>query len=112
MTRRLGIAAGLAMLLGSAPGAQSQQTAGSQATPHDITFGLRVSVEDKPELPANSKVEWKGTSDGCTGEQGNQLLHPAGSTQLTIRTCKVRLLIFVTGYDTKQVVTDLTDPNR
>ena len=114
MTSRSGIVAvGILLLLSSASDAGSPQQSNSQrAAAREIAFSVLVSADGKPTLPDNSKIEWKGTGEGCTDENGSQSLHASGETRLTLRVCKLRLLIFITGYNTKQVLADLTDQNR
>jgi hypothetical protein len=114
MTCRSGVVAiGIMLLLCSAWDAGSQEPSnGQRAAVREIAFSVQVSADGKPALPDNSKIEWKGTGEGCTDENGTQSLHTSGATRLSLRACKMRLLIFITGYNTKQVLADLSDPDR
>jgi hypothetical protein len=66
-----------------------------------------ISAEDKPTIPSGSKIEWESIGDSCKSASGEQNLRPTDATPLTLPVCKVKLTIFITGFNAKAVTVDL-----
>ena|SRR5215475_1355914 len=69
---------------------------------------VKVSAEDRSTLPSGSRIEWQGLEGRCGTAIGRKTLDPNGAmTSVTLPVCKVRLTIFITGFDTKAITVDL-----
>jgi hypothetical protein len=88
------------------------QSTGDKPSESVVNVKIVVSAEGKPSLPVNSKVQWEGVGDTCKDvPRGLQALHQTGETPLSLDTslkaCKVKLLIIVTGFNVQSVTVDL-----
>jgi hypothetical protein len=75
-----------------------------------INVHIIVSAEGKDTLPSGSKIDLLGNEPAC--EDVQRLKHsigPDGATFPDLPVCKVKLKIYITGFDTKTVVVDLAD---
>ncbi len=75
-----------------------------------INVHIIVSAEGKDALPSGSKIDLLGNEPAC--EDVQRLKHsigPDGATITDLPVCKVKLKIYITGFDTKTVVVDLAD---
>ena len=72
-----------------------------------INVRFRISAENKETLPTQSKVELSGADDKCKNVHGNQDIKSGEVTFSKLPVCKVKLKIFVTGFNTQVVVVDL-----
>jgi hypothetical protein len=68
---------------------------------------IMVSAEGKSSLPSGSRIEWKSLDDNGEGAAGTKNLESSGATSLSLPVCKVKVWVFVTGFDTKAVMLDL-----
>jgi len=82
------------------------QPSDSQIAAKTASVKVVVSAEGKTAIPSGSKIQWEGTSESCTNVTGEQTLRPT-ETPLRLPVCKVRLTIFITGFNTQAVVVDL-----
>lgn len=71
------------------------------------TVDIEVSAEGKETLPSGSRLDWSGVDPECKKETGNRRLEASGPTTMSLPACSVKLTLFVTGFDTKQVLLDL-----
>jgi len=81
-----------------------------------ITLHIQLSAEGMDPLPTGSTIELKGDEETCkTNVQQTQHVELGEATFPDLPVCKVRLWIFITGFDTKTVPADLAkykDPIR
>ena len=78
--------------------------------PAKINVHIIVSAEGKDTLPSGSKIDLLGNEPAC--EDVQRLKHSLGADGATfpdIPICKVKLKIYITGFDTKTAVVDLAD---
>ena len=68
---------------------------------------LKISAEGKSTLPLDSKIEWAGLDEGCRSATGQQKLDSNGATSLILPVCRVKLMFFITDFDTKALELDL-----
>ena len=82
---------------------------GADAKPSEkrASLSVLISAEDRPAIPAGSKIRWEAADETCKGEQGELILRPKEPTPLTLPICKLRFTIFVTGFATRAVTIDL-----
>lgn len=78
------------------------------ATTPTVTLHVKVSTESAV-LPKGSTIELKGDDKNCdTLSRPGQSLEPDGAVTFpNLPECKVRLLIFITGYEFKVAPVDL-----
>lgn len=79
--------------------------------PADTTMTVRfkISAENKPAIPTESKVEMSGTNEKCKNVQGSQVIKSGEVTFTKVPLCKIKLKFFITGFNTKSVVVDLAN---
>jgi hypothetical protein len=79
-------------------------------TASTITLQVKISAEGKHQLPSGSRVELKGDDDTCKKvSRPVQNLETEGVASFPgLPACRVRLSIFVTGFQWKSVPVDLT----
>ena len=68
---------------------------------------ITVSAEGKSSLPTGSKIEWKSLDDNGKSAAGVKNLDSNGTTPLSLPICKVKVWIYITGFDTKAFTLDL-----
>ncbi len=68
---------------------------------------IRISAEGRSSLPSGSKIEWQGLEESCRKATGRRNLESNGATSVSPPVCKVKLMVFITGFDTKAVTVDL-----
>ncbi len=68
---------------------------------------IKISAEGKSSLPSGSKIEWQGIEETCKDVTGKRRLESSGATSVSLPVCKVKLMVFITGFDTKAVTVDL-----
>ena len=68
-----------------------------------VSVPIKISAEDKSSLPSGANIEWQGVGNTCTTEIEKKNLPSDGETLLNLPVCKVRLVIFITGFDTKTI---------
>lgn len=68
---------------------------------------IKISVEGKSSLPPGSKIQWNGEDNTCKQTKGEQPTGPGDVTSLEVRACKINILIFITGFETKKITLDL-----
>lgn len=90
-----------------APGPGEAAQATQKKPPSTANVKVKVSAEGKSVLPSGSRIQWEGVSATCRNVTGAKTLQSAGTTPVSLPTCKVRLTVFVTGFDTKAVTVDL-----
>lgn len=73
-----------------------------------IAVPIKISAEDKPSLPLGSNVEWQGVGKTCSAEEGKKSLNSEGEALLNLPFCKVKLVVFITGFDTKTVTLEIS----
>ncbi len=92
---------------------EAQKTAAKKTR---ITAHFTVSAEGKSTLPPGSKIELKGDAASCKNLlRPPQHLGPEGATFPDLPLCRVKLWIYITGFETKIVSVDLAkykDPMR
>ena len=75
-----------------------------------------MSAEGRDKLPAGSTIELKGDEDACKKVRPpEQNITSDGVTFPDLPVCKVKLWIFITGFDAKILPVDLAhykDPMR
>jgi hypothetical protein len=83
----------------------------------NIDLHIIVSAEGKQTLPSESKIDLLGNEQACHDLQ--RLRHsiaPNGkATFVDLPACKIKLTIYITGFDTKSISVDLAhykDPLR
>ncbi len=97
-----------ALLLPVAARSLPQQESNSDADePATVSVKIKVTAEGKSSLPSGSKIEWKGAEESCKGSAGRKNLETSETTRVSLPVCKVRLLVFITGFETKAVTVDL-----
>ena len=75
-----------------------------------INVHIIVSAEGKHALPSGSKIDLLGNEQTCQDVQRLQhSIGPDGATFPDLPPCKVKLKIYITGFDTKTVSVDLAD---
>jgi hypothetical protein len=74
-----------------------------------VTVKIKVSVEGKSSLPSGSRIEWRGVPESCKSVTGMKNLGSDGAVSLNLPTCKVKLMVFITGFDTKLVTIDVPE---
>jgi hypothetical protein len=74
-----------------------------------IAVRFKISAENTPTLPTLSKVELSGADESCKKVQGEQPIESGQVTFTKLPVCKIRLKIFITGFDTKTVSVDLAN---
>ena len=72
-----------------------------------VTVKVKLSAEGNAVLPSGSKIQWEGIGDTCKKISGEKAVQSAGETTMTIPVCKVKLTMFITGFDTKAIVVDV-----
>lgn len=72
-----------------------------------VSLKILISAEGKEAIPSGSKIQWEGSEENCKEVSGEQNLRPTGATPVRLPVCKVRLTIFITGFNTKAVTVDL-----
>lgn len=72
-----------------------------------VSVKIKIVAEGKPSIPSGSKVEWEGVGESCKNVSGEQNLRSTEATPLTLPVCKVKLTIFITGFNTTAVTVDL-----
>ncbi|HXJ15454.1 MAG TPA: hypothetical protein VNH19_24540 [Candidatus Limnocylindrales bacterium] len=72
-----------------------------------INVRFRISAENKDTLPTQSKVELSGADEKCKNVHGNQDIKSGEVMFTKMPVCKIKLKIFVTGFDTRVVIVDL-----
>jgi hypothetical protein len=77
--------------------------------PSAITVHVLVTADKLKELPDGSSVEIKPDSDKCNAMTSVESdIHSGKATFADIPVCKVRLLIFVTGFNAQGISVDLS----
>jgi len=76
-----------------------------------IDLHIIISAEGKQALPSGSKIDLLGNGQACQDVQ--RLQHSigpdGGATFVDLPLCKVKLTIYITGFDTKFVFVNLAD---
>jgi len=72
-----------------------------------ISVPIKMSAEGKSSLPSGSNIEWEGVGKSCSTETGKKNLNSDGLTVVNLPACTVKLVIFITGFDTKTVTLDI-----
>lgn len=67
---------------------------------------LRIVTEDDSEVPDGSHFTWDGLGGTCRDESGHQPLW-SSETPVVLPVCRLRLTLFVTGFNTQAVTLDL-----
>lgn len=89
-------------------GTAAPNTEGNPKTPQaPLLFHLKVSAEGMETLPTGSTIELKGNQEKCKSLKQKQIIRSGEVTFQDLPICKVQLLIFITGFATKQVSIDL-----
>jgi hypothetical protein len=77
-----------------------------------ISVQIKISADGKPSLPSESKIQWSGADDACKQKLEEKSIGPGGVTTVTVLPCKIKVLIMITGFDTKTVTLDLAKNNE
>ena len=72
-----------------------------------LNIQIKISLDGKPSLPPGSKIQWSGEDNTCKQTKGEQPIGPGDVTSVEVRACKINILIFITGFETKKVTLDL-----
>lgn len=80
---------------------------GEQKTSSTVKVKIKISAEGKASLPPGSKIEWQGIEETCKNVTGRNRLESDKPTSVNLPACKVKLTVFMTGYDTAAVTVDL-----
>ena len=129
MITKLAVGAMLCLTLLSTPGAgqrtqakarppsdfpaEGKQTGVETTAKHDsdstITIDIKVSAEGIETLPQGSTIELKGDDESCKDlRRPEEPIGPDGEVAFSdLPVCKVKLSIFITGFDFKTTVVDL-----
>jgi len=71
---------------------------------------IAVVAEGMDRLPSNSRVELQGEGPGaCKSLKRDQMIQADGVLFRDLAVCKVKLRLFITGFDTKAVLLDLAN---
>jgi hypothetical protein len=73
-----------------------------------VSVKIRISAEGRTALPSEARIEWQGIEETCKNVTGGKRLD-SNETSVNFPTnlCKVKLTVFMTGYDTAAVTVDL-----
>jgi hypothetical protein len=75
-----------------------------------ISVHIVVSAQGKDTLPSGSKIDLLGDEPTCEDVQRLQhSIGPDGATFPDLPRCKVKITIYITGFDTKPAFVDLAD---
>jgi hypothetical protein len=75
-----------------------------------ISVHIIVSAQGKDALPSGSKIDLLGNEPACQDVQRLQHgIGPDGATFPDLPVCKIKLMIYITGFDTKTALVDLAD---
>lgn len=110
MKCKIGIPASLILLaLLLPPVAVPQQAPARPNTENKkVSIRIKITADDKPSLPSGSKIQWNSEDHACKQTSGDpQPIGPGDVTFLSVRLCRINILIFITGFDTKMVTLDL-----
>jgi len=80
----------------------SQKTADATITVH-----VEVSAEGMTKLPTGSTIRIKGDEKSCKNLEQEQSLNSDRATFSSLPICKVKLKIYITGFDGKVLSVDL-----
>lgn len=72
-----------------------------------VSVKIVISAKSRSTLPSGSKIQWSGADDTCKIVAGEQSVGADGKASVSLPVCKVKLKIFITGFDTKAVTVDL-----
>lgn len=77
----------------------------------NINLQVIVSAEGKQTLPSGSKIDLSGNEQTCHDLQRLQhsVAQNGAATFNNVPTCKIKLTIYITGFDTKSISIDLAD---
>jgi hypothetical protein len=80
-----------------------------------ITLRIEVSAQGMDMLPTGSSIQLKGDDGTCKQLEQEQSINSDQATFTNLPVCKVKLRIYITGFDGKTVLVDLAkykDPMR
>lgn len=72
-----------------------------------VSVKIKISAEGKSAIPSGSWIEWEGIGESCKNVTGEQNLRSTEATPVSLPVCKVKLTIFITGFNTTAVTVDL-----
>jgi hypothetical protein len=72
-----------------------------------MTVRFKISAEKSPTLPTQSKIEMSGADEKCKDVQGSQYIKSGEVTFTKLPVCKIKLTIFITGFNSQIVSIDL-----
>jgi hypothetical protein len=90
------------------PKPESTETKKTVEKKTNISVHFTVEAEGKSSLPTGSKIDLKGDARACKNlKRLQQHLGSDGATFPDVPVCKVRLWIYITGFETKTLSLDL-----
>jgi hypothetical protein len=72
-----------------------------------VTLRIEISAQGMATLPTGSTIQVKGDDESCKHLEQEQSINSEAATFTNLPVCKVKLHIYITGFDGKTVLADL-----
>jgi len=72
-----------------------------------VTLRIEISAQGMERLPTGSTIQVKGDDESCRHLEQEQSINSEAATFTNLPVCKVKLHIYITGFDGKTVPADL-----